>query len=185
MKPRHVLASLFAAGLAVLGQAAAPEIQFTGVLVAGAETKVALAHAGAGPAQWVPVGGEFDGYTVSAYEAASDTVILTKGGDKFRVRLQDAKVLAGAIEPPPEVKKAILNNLRQLSAWANQYYLENGTSTTTLAKIYKLMKAAQSLSLEPLSLEPIAGEDYSQIKFQQGKPLSVATADRYTITYQP
>jgi hypothetical protein len=178
LKTRHLLAVLLAVGLTLVGRAAGPEIQCTGVLVAGSETKVALAHAGAGPAQWIPVGGEFDGYTVSSYESASDTVILTKGGEKFRVRLQDAKVMAGAIEPPPEVKRGILNNLRQLGAAADQYYLENGKSEVTLSDLVGPAKYIKRL-------QPLAGEDYSQIKFEQGKPISVTTAGGYTITHQP
>lgn len=181
MKARHAIAGLFAVGLVLLGRAAAPEIEFTGVLVAGPETRVALANKGAGPAQWVPVGGEFGGYTVSAYEAGPDTVVLTKDGQKFRVGLKDARVVPGVVEPPPEIKLAILKNLRQLGAWADQYYLENGRNTATLADLLRLNPRAKQM----LSLEPLAGEDYTSIKFEQGKPISVTTSGGFTISHQP
>ncbi len=181
MKTKHAIAGLFAVWLALLGRAAGPEIEFTGVLVTGPETKVALASKGAGPAQWVSIGAEFGGFTVTAYESQPDTVVLTKDGQKFRVRLKDAKVMPGMVEPPSEIKTAILNNLRQLGALADQYYLENGKMTATLAEVtrfYPKVKPAKWL-------EPLAGEDYSQIKFEQGKPISVTTSGGYTISHQP
>lgn len=181
LKPRYAIAGLFAVWLALLGRAAGPEIEFTGVLVAGLETKVALANKGAGPAQWVQVGGEFGGFTVAAYEANSDTVVLTKNGQQLRIGLRDAKVVPGIVEPPPEIKQAILNNLRQLGAWADQYYLENGKMTATLAEIVRTNPKVKQM----LSLEPLAGEDYTRIKFEQGKPISVTTAGGYTISHQP
>lgn len=60
-------------------------------------------------------------------------------------------------------EKAILNNLRQLSAAADQYYLENGVGTTTYGKLVgpereKYIRAIQ----------PVAGEDYTKIVFKQG-----------------
>jgi hypothetical protein len=181
LKTRHAIAVLLAVWLAFPGRAAGPEIEFRGVLVAGSETKVALAHKGSGAARWVTVGGNFGDFTVSAYETGPDTVVLTKAGQTYRVVLKEAKVVPGVVEPPPEIKKAILANLRQLGAWADQYYLENGKMTATYDDLAGLLLNSKRVKLP----EPVAGEDYRQIKFEQGKPISVTTAAGYTITCRP
>ncbi|HLP08079.1 MAG TPA: hypothetical protein VK178_07925 [Opitutaceae bacterium] len=61
-------------------------------------------------------------------------------------------------------EKAILNNLRQLSAAAEQYYLENGTTTAT----YDNLVGENGYIGE---LRPVQGEDYRSIVFELGKPL--------------
>ena len=73
-------------------------------------------------------------------------------------------------------EKTVLNNLRQLSAAADQYYLENGKSEATLADLVGPDKYVKEL-------HPVAGEDYSTLVFKQGEPLSVQLADGRTISY--
>ncbi len=63
-------------------------------------------------------------------------------------------------------EKAVLNNLRQLSSAADQYYLEHGTQTTSYNTLVgpepgKYIKEIRS----------VAGEDYRQLRFVQGQPL--------------
>jgi type IV pilus assembly protein PilA len=75
-------------------------------------------------------------------------------------------------------EKAVLNNLRMLSAAADQYYLENGKAEATLDDLVgpdKFIKV----------LQPVAGEDYSTLVFKQGEALSVQLSDGRTITYNP
>ena len=175
MKPANLLcAGWVAVNLMVLSRAANPEIEFSGVLVAGAETKVALAKKGTAPAQWIQVGGEFGGYSVAAYDGTASCVVLTKKGEEFRIPLRDATVVVVPRELPPEEKQAIMTNLRQLSLAADQYYLENGKYTALYSDL---------VYVKPLY--PKSGEDYRTIVFKQGQPLTVTTASGVTVTYQP
>ena len=166
--------------LMTAGLSAQPAIEFTGVLAAGSETKVALVDKSTGASRWVKLGQEFAGYVVKNYEAGGEVVVLTKGGAQFRLTLKSSsKVKAGSsADPSPEIKRAILNNLRQLAAAADQYYLENGKSTTTLAEIVGPTKYVKQLNV-------VDGENYGQLIFAQGKPLVVTTAGGYTTTYNP
>lgn len=73
-------------------------------------------------------------------------------------------------------EKAVLNNLRQLSSAADQYYLEHGTDSVTYNELVgpgKYIKQMQS----------VAGEDYHQILFMQGRPLRVRLPDGRVIHY--
>ncbi len=63
-------------------------------------------------------------------------------------------------------EKAVLNNLRQLAAAADQFYLENGVGAATYGDLVgptRYIKAIQSM----------AGESYEQLRFAQGQPLRV------------
>jgi len=73
-------------------------------------------------------------------------------------------------------EKAVLNNLRQLAAAADQYYLEHNVRTTTYDKLV-------GPDLYVRALQPVAGEDYSSLEFEEGKPLVVHLADGRTIQY--
>ncbi len=166
--------------LAVTRLDAQPAIEFVGVLVAGSETKVSLVEKPSGASRWVKVGQEFGGYVLAAYEPATEIVILSKDGQKFRLQLKSSsKVKSGAAaEPAPEIKRAILNNLRQLAAAADQFYLENGKTQATLEELVGETKYVRKLNV-------VDGENYAQIVFAQGKPLTVTTAGGFTMSYNP
>jgi type IV pilus assembly protein PilA len=74
--------------------------------------------------------------------------------------------------------KAVLNNARQLSAAADQYYLENGVSTagsTDLVGSDKYVKAVNT----------VAGETYPTT-FTQGITITISgVAGTRTVTYAP
>ncbi len=76
-------------------------------------------------------------------------------------------------------EKAVMNNLRQLAAAADQFYLENGRNTalyTDLVGPNKYIKA----------LVPVAGENYRLVRFQQGRPLQIRMpTNGQLIQYQP
>jgi type IV pilus assembly protein PilA len=74
--------------------------------------------------------------------------------------------------------KAITNNLRQLGAAADQYYLENGMDSTTYSQLVGPDKYVKMIV-------PVAGENYRVLKFKQGQPLRVRTADGRMIEYKP
>ena len=75
-------------------------------------------------------------------------------------------------------EKAILNNLRQLAAAADQYYLENGVSSATYDDLVGARKYIKVIN-------PVAGENYRALRFQQGTTLRVRTADGRTVEYRP
>ena len=76
-------------------------------------------------------------------------------------------------------EKAVLNNLRQLSAAADQYYLEKGVTTATLYDLVGRDKYVRRLN-------PVGGEDYGTLVFKQGTPLRVMVPSlKKAVTYNP
>lgn len=75
-------------------------------------------------------------------------------------------------------EKAIINNLRQLEAAAEQYYLENGVDTTTYDKL-----VGPESDKYIRKIESVAGEIYTGLRFKMGQPLRVRTKDGRTIQY--
>jgi type IV pilus assembly protein PilA len=63
-------------------------------------------------------------------------------------------------------EKAIMNNLRQLAAASDQYYLETGKTTTTYDEIVGPTKYVKHVNA-------VAGENYREIVFIQNTPLKV------------
>lgn len=161
---------------------AGEEIEFSAVVVLPGKISVRLVQKSTGNAAWIPIGQSFAGYVVSAFESKEETVALVKDGITTRVRLNTAKVKEGKPTLDPAVieqqKKAILNNLRQLSAAADQYYLENGTYHATLADLVGPTRYVRALN-------PVDGEDYSRMEFSQGKELTITTANGVTVNYAP
>jgi type IV pilus assembly protein PilA len=74
--------------------------------------------------------------------------------------------------------KAVLNNARQLSAGADQYYLENGVSTVTLTDLLGPTSYVKALNT-------VANETYPAT-FTQGVTVTIqSVAGTRTITYAP
>jgi hypothetical protein len=73
----------------------------------------------------------------------------------------------------------IKNNLRQLAAGADIYYLENGVNTVTYDKLVGPEKEKYVKSITP-----VAGEDYTKLQFKEGQPLRVTTADGRTVVLE-
>ena len=74
--------------------------------------------------------------------------------------------------------KAVLNNARQLSAAADQYYLENGVSTVASSN---LVGAAAYVK----AINTVAGETYPA-GYSQGETITIESiAGARTITYAP
>ena len=161
--------------------AAATGLEFTGVMSDGKLTKVALRDPASGVSRWLNLGERFAGYTVTAYDAKDESVTLTKDNVTRRVKLSSAKVQPTALVDvgvPPEIERPVLNNLRQISAAADQYFLENGVTNVTLAELVGPTKYIKTIN-------PVRGEDYSTLQLTQGVPaFSVRTADGYSVTYE-
>lgn len=77
-----------------------------------------------------------------------------------------------------EVKRIVLNNLRQLSAAADQFYLENGVSTANYDQLVGPTKYVREI-------RSADGEDYRTLVFKQGRELLVTTRTGLTIRYAP
>ncbi|QYM78919.1 hypothetical protein K0B96_16685 [Horticoccus luteus] len=75
-------------------------------------------------------------------------------------------------------QKAVLNNLRQLSAAADQYYLENGVSTTTYDEIVGEKRYIKKII-------PVMGENYREIRLEAGLPLRIRLPDGRMVEYGP
>ena len=74
--------------------------------------------------------------------------------------------------------KTVLNNARQLSAAADQYYLENGVSTVSLGALVGTTNYVKALNL-------VAKETYPGA-YTQGEAITIdAIAGVRTITYAP
>jgi type IV pilus assembly protein PilA len=74
--------------------------------------------------------------------------------------------------------KAVLNNARQLSAGADQYYLENGVSCVTLSDLIGPTSYVKALN-------SVANETYP-LGFTQGITITIqSVAGTRTITYAP
>jgi hypothetical protein len=168
------------AALAAGAWAAEAEIEFSGVLGDGTPggTKFALAAKGAGASRWLKVGEEFAGYTITAYEAKDETIVLARAGQAVRVKLKAGKVQSVVVEPPPAVQRAMLNNLRQLAAAADQFYLENGVNATTYDQLVGPTKYVKQITSQ-------AGEDYRVLEFKQGKALEITTSGGFKMRYAP
>ncbi|HEY1107614.1 MAG TPA: hypothetical protein VGE76_03240 [Opitutaceae bacterium] len=75
-------------------------------------------------------------------------------------------------------ERAVINNLRQLSAAADQYFLENGKFTATYNDLVGPTKYVKAIT-------PVAGENYRALRFEQGKPLTVRMRNGKAVTYNP
>lgn len=75
-------------------------------------------------------------------------------------------------------EKAVLNNLRQLGAAADQYYLEHGVATASFDDLVGPDRYIRALT-------SVAGEEYRTLHFAQGEPLRVVLADGRPVEYQP
>src|SRR6476619_335065 len=136
-------------------------IEFSGVLGGGKDLRVALTSKASGTTQWVPIGSSFAGYTVSSYDAKTDVLVLLKDGQETRLPMRQGKTSHAAPKPPPQVERAILNNLRQLAAAADQYYLENGKTSVSYYELVGPTKYVKAMT-------PINGENYRALQFRQG-----------------
>jgi len=72
--------------------------------------------------------------------------------------------------------QAVMANLRRLAAAADQYYLDTGTTTATYDQ---LVGPARSIK----ALNPVAGENYRALRFQQGQPIRVRLASGKFLQY--
>ncbi len=80
--------------------------------------------------------------------------------------------------PPltPKQVEDIKNNLHQFESAADQYYLESTKTKATYADLVGPSKYIREV-------KSVAGEDYTAINFEYGKPLTVTTAGGEKVTF--
>ncbi|MDI1249372.1 MAG: hypothetical protein PSV13_10960 [Lacunisphaera sp.] len=171
-----VSVGIFAAGATLGGTEAG--VEFTGWVKDDKGLLLALKGTKSGNTKWVGLGQEFEDYKVGRMDEKSEVLVVTKGGVEFQLPLIRSKVQRKDTEPPPGIKKPVLNNLRRLAAAADQYYLENGVSQTTYEKIVGRTNYVKEIN-------PVDGEEYRGIVFEQGKRIQVQTNQGYIISYLP
>lgn len=182
MKFRPTLPLLLLLPWGVLAAAPADEVEWNGVLIAGGQTQVSLLDLRTGAAQWVPVGGEFAGYVISAYDPVQDSLALNRQGRPAAgLRLKNAVILVAApqapwSQPSNEQRAAVVENLRLLAAAAQQHFAETGLDTATVNDL-----VGPGLLLP--SLDPAAGESYAGLVLRRDTPaVSLTTPDGTTIS---
>jgi hypothetical protein len=167
--------------------AAQPTIELRGVLVGVGPTKLSFVDKTNDTTRWVEIGQTFAGYKVTAYDTATESATLTKDGTELRLRLNAATVkdaaadsaFSPAASPPAEVTRAVLNNLRQISAAADQYYLETGRNSVTLVELVGPEKYIKQL-------KPVDGESYEGLELKLGSGvLKVTTTHGVSVSYAP
>jgi hypothetical protein len=176
---RHRLPLVLSA-LGFVGASFAAEsgFEFSGVLGGGKDLRVALTSKASGVTQWISVGGSVAGYTISEYDGKADVLVLTKDGQQLRLPLKQRKAAKADATLSPEVERAILNNLRQLAAAADQYYLENGKRSTSYDELVGPTKYV-------IAINPVNGENYRSLQFVQGQAFVVTTSTGHSVSYQP
>jgi hypothetical protein len=76
--------------------------------------------------------------------------------------------------------KAVMSNLRQLGMGAEMYYLETGKDTATYDQIVGPQKEKMVKSITP-----VAGEDYTKLRFKMGEPIKITLPDGRVIQLDP
>ena len=71
--------------------AAAADVELTGVMTHGGQTKLAFRDTQTGVSRWVDLGGEVGGYTVTSFDEKDQSVVLTKSGETARMKLNAAR----------------------------------------------------------------------------------------------
>lgn len=177
--PRWLLLGLAGANLAPAARAQEADVEILGASVSKEKTEVMLVQKSTGSGKWVQIGRSFAGYTAAAYDDQTGRLTLTKDRATHVIVLKKATVSAAPATPAtPEQQKQILHNLRQLSAAADQYFLEQGVNKVEAAK---LIGPAAYIR----DLKPVAGETYAGMIIEQGRPLRIKTSGGFEMEYQP
>lgn len=91
---------------------------------------------------------------------------------------QPAPPSAAPSRAASDIQKAMLNNLRQMSAASDQFRLENGRPPSSLEELVGETKYIRRLI-------QIDGENYAGVSLLPGQPMTVTTANGVSVTYDP
>jgi hypothetical protein len=150
----------------------------------------------AGPPETRPLKGQFSGETLLLESFRDGAPGSLKMLEFRRIPAEEAKKIADYMQGPADITahlfdqpwpggavqrfiaRAVLNNLRQVSAAADQFYLEKGTRKATLDQLIGPDKYVTHLRV-------VDGEDYGKLKISLGAPLIVTTQGGITVRYGP
>lgn len=156
------------------------DLEIRGDAVSKEKTEVMLVQKSTGTGRWVAVGQTFAGYKVTAYDAKTGQLTLTKDNQTRILILSKATVQAAQATPvTPEQEQALKSNLRQIRAAADQYFLEQGVNRVEIAK---LVGTTPDKYIK--ELKPVAGETYTGLVIEQGKPIRIKTAGGFEMENQ-
>ena len=183
MKPslRFVWFAISLFGMVTVARAEADDLEILGATVSKDKTEVMLVQKSTGTGRWVTVGQTFAGHTVTAYDDRSGQLTLTTGGQTRVLVLKKASVQPAKGTPPtPEQQNALRSNLRQISAAADQYFLEYGVSTVPVSR---LVGTGPTGYIRVLT--PVAGESYDGMVIDQGQPIRIKTSTGFEMELKP
>lgn len=165
MRPTLRIARLALLASAAASLAAAPvKVEMSGVDASASPVRVVLTDPATREQAWVAVGARFAGCEVRAYDAKRQRLTLARGTETWEIPLEGARVDAPALNPEEanRISTQIKNNLRQIAAASEQYFLENGVSTVRLEQ---LVGSGPNHYIRTLA--PADGEDYSKLDLTQ------------------
>ena len=194
---------VFLLALPAAGLLAQEEIEVSAVLVMADKTEVALSNKATGATQLVAIGRKFAGFTVSAYDAKQNVVVLTKDGKETRVRLKSggnireapAGIPAAAVSSGPLPGAAAgpmaapAPMVFQIPANADpaavKAILNNFRQLRAAADQFFLEKGANRASYNDLVgatkyikvIKPVAGENYTGLQFLLGQQVILRSTD--------
>ena len=185
--PRIAFTSPTGAGLllaiaSALAAAPAVKLEFSGVDAPAQPVRVALVDPASKEQAWVPVGGNFAGCEVRGYDPRRQRITLARGTDIWELALEGGRPAAAApdAEEAGRIVKQVTNNLRQIAAASDQYFLEYGISTVRLDQLVGPDKYIREL-------KPADGEDYAKLKLDQSPvPVewTIVTGRGVTVRYR-
>lgn len=157
-----------------------PGIEFSGYLNDERGLVVALKNSATGDSKWVAVGQEFADCKVVRFDEKAESLVVAKGRAEFTLSLAKSAVKKVKMEPTPEIQKRITNNLRQLTAAADQFFLETGKKVATYEDLVGKDKYVKRV-------ESHAGEDYQNVKFTwpHQPAVEVTTGEGFVVSYKP
>lgn len=92
--PRNLLLALLLSAGSLFASEATP-VEMRGILNLGGAQKFSLSSTGGAETAWVAVGDQFAGWTVKAYDAAKESLLLEKDGLTLTLNLEGRSVKAG------------------------------------------------------------------------------------------
>lgn len=203
----HLSLLLFTASVALAADTVTTTVpELRGMLMAGTDRHFALASAAGGTA-WVAIGETFDGWKVTDYRQADESLVLTKGGRQEAVKLassvitsaSDTKATLADAEDVlrkmnfsqmmsrmiEQQKKSIPAMMKQMTAQMGDI----GASADDMAAFQSKLMDVMFAEMNPDSMQADVAQIYSQVytkeELQAQADFYSTTAGQATVDKQP
>lgn len=167
------------------------DLQFVGILATRETTRFALLDTSTGRTDWKTAHTQFAGYTITSFDAKTDTLTLTRDGADLKLRLiDDAKIkdsrleLSGAITLGVGDEKLEVLRATLLYDQENLFPLKDGT-------VYKIKPTREpdNVIRYAVEIEKTTGTrtervSAPQIRTRAGQPFKISVGD-YTFDFTP